>query len=105
MDTTIVLAIPALTMLFAHYFPWGRVFGRELPRPAAYSIGLATILITVTGTWWATAEPSSLVVVLWFWAAATSAGLATGLAYLIDSAVERNHRKDDEIERLRAQQL
>lgn len=103
MDTAFVIAVPASVMLAAHYIPWARFFGRKLPRPAAYAIGLLTILLVVTGAWWGTGEPAAAIIVGWFWAASTSAGLATGLAYLVDSAVERNHRREDEIERLRAQ--
>ena len=102
MDTAFVIAVPASVMLAAHYIPWARFTGRALPRPAAYAIGLATILLTITFTWWATGEGAAAIILLWFWAASVSAGLATGIAYLVDSAVERAHKKDDEIERLRA---
>lgn len=103
MDTAFVVVVPAATMIAAHYIPWARFTGRKLPRPAAYAIGLTTILLTVTFAWWYTGEPSSAIIVGWFWAASMAAGLSTGLAYILDAAVEANHRKDDEIERLRTQ--
>ena len=101
MDTAFVIAVPASVMLAAHYIPWARFFGRKLPRPAAYAIGLLTILLVVTGAWWGTGEPSAAIIVGWFWAASCTAGGVTLIAYAIDSAVEKAHKQEDEIERLR----
>ena len=101
MDTAFVIAVPAAAMIAAHYIPWARFFGRPLPRTGAYALGLLAILLTVTFVWWLTGEQSAWIVVLWFWLSSSTAGGATLIAYAIDSAVERAHKQEDEIERLR----
>ena len=103
MDTAFIAVVPAAAMIAAHYIPWARFFGRPLPRTGAYAFGLFTILCTVTLTWWLTGEQGAWIVVLWFWLASCTAGGATLRAYAIDSAVEKAHKQEDEIERLKAQ--
>jgi len=79
----IVLISLAITgQLAAHYFPWKRLLHKDLPRPAAYIIGVA-IMLTPYAVWLLTAKEMASFIGLV--AAVLSSGLAVLAAYLFDA--------------------
>ncbi len=77
----IAATVPGLAMAAAHWFPWHRVIGRELSRPAAYAIGTTAIVGTGAGLLLALGYLLPTVIIL---TCAASAGLATLGAYAVD---------------------
>jgi hypothetical protein len=94
MDIALLVVIPALAMAAAHWFPWRKTFGRDLPRTIAYGYGMVIILVTVTFVTWAM-RPEWPVFIGYLWIAALAAGAATLAAYAIDAAVEARHLRAD----------
>ncbi len=50
MSLTVMLVLTGLAEGFLHYFPWRQVMGRELPRPAAYVLGVLGFAVPY-GVW------------------------------------------------------
>ena len=82
--TLIVMVI--LTEFGLHYFPW-RVLcrGNELPRLAAYTLGLLGMMGPLTAWLWALGE---IVVIQTLWVVIVSAGLTVFAAYGLDHYLE-----------------
>lgn len=101
MDIAFAILAPSALMLAAHWFPWRRVMGADLPRPLAYAYGMGVILAVCTFLFWYM-QPSWEWATGYLWIVALSAGAATLAAYAVDSAVERKHLAADMKDRLDA---
>lgn len=87
--------IAALFIAAAHWFPWRKVLRAELPRLAAYSIGVAAILGAASLSYWRNGPLSGPDTLALFWAAGLAAGGTTFLTWLIDAAIDRSHLRTD----------
>lgn len=71
-----------------HYFPWRLAIGRDLPRPAAYVLGLLAIIVPVSGLFvaWAQEPPVwGYGYVAALWAVVASGGMTVLGAYWLVS--------------------
>lgn len=91
-DTIIVAA---LAIAVAHWFPWRKLLRRELPKLAAYCIGVATILGAPSLVYWRSGPLSGPETITLFWAAGVAAGATTFLCWLVDAAIEGTHLRID----------
>lgn len=78
----IAVLISALAILAEHYFPWRATLGRELPRVAAYALGVLAIEIPLTILF---VEWGLIPAALALWQVTAGAGLACLAAYAFDS--------------------
>lgn len=88
-------AFGAITQAAQHYFPWGLIYRRELPKVPAYIMGTLGWVLPLTVLFWA--WDSSLVAVpRWMylvavWACVSASGLAVvavrGLDWVLDRVV------------------
>jgi hypothetical protein len=87
----ICVVVPAATMAAAHWFPWRRVFHRELHRLEAYACGTTAIVgtaaLTIAHSEGDRGDHSTMLLV-----AAASAGATTLLAYALDKFVQQRAR-------------
>lgn len=77
-----------LLLLVEHWFPWGMMMGRELPRLWAYVLGVLAMFLPLTGLLWAW-DVRGVVIRGWMviaamWLVVISSGLAVALAWGID---------------------
>jgi hypothetical protein len=102
MDIAMAALVGAMQQAIQHYFPWGLVFRRELPRVVAYIIGTLAYLIPVTVLYahWAMigiANNWSHLIALW--ACVAASGLSVILVRVVDWALERITRSFEHEER------
>jgi len=84
MDKLIAISANGFFAIMAlHWLPWGKLLGRELPRPVSYIIGVATIGVTYTA-WLAWARPMWGQTIIGFCVVVAAIGLGDLAAYLID---------------------
>jgi len=103
-QVVVTAIIVALVELVEHWFPWRLVLRRDLPRLAAYILGVAGIALPYTALlmmWWQTWDggyplpvgvfiPVSEAVrrcLVAFWYAVGAGGLAVAVAYAIDQVL------------------
>lgn len=79
--TGLACLIAALLLFVEHWFPWHLVIGRELPRPAAYVLGVLALMLPFSGllVYWRSWQ--ALIAV---WAVVASGGAAVLGAYALD---------------------
>lgn len=88
----IAALVSGMQQMIQHYFPWGLVFRRELPRVMAYIIGTLAYMVPLTClfVYWEShqvaAHYAHLAAV---WACVSASGAAVVLARLIDWALDR----------------
>lgn len=81
-----------LIMWVEHWFPWRIILRDDLPRLAAYVIGMCGVIIPLSYLYWRwidfppSAESNHLIAL---WADVIASGLAVGLAYGFDWVVSR----------------
>lgn len=93
----VMVAMIVITEGFLHYFPWRLVLkGQDLPRPAAYVLGVSGIAIPLSAWLLLFGYVESLVAL---WVAIVSAGVAVMLLYLFDSHIELRWRDREAQER------
>lgn len=89
--TLLILCIiaPSALLLAAHWFPWPAVFGAELPRLVAYTIGAVVIVGVPTAAcvlgWWFGLERPAVAWAALYVVSLVSGGGATTVAYLVDA--------------------
>jgi hypothetical protein len=89
--------VAALLLFVEHWFPWGLVIGRVLPRPAAYVLGVLAMIV-----------PLSVLLVFWgewlvlgaLWAVIVSGGAAVLGAYALDWLLDLRMRVREQEELL-----
>jgi len=101
MDIAIAVLVGVLILLVEHYLPWSKLVGRELPRPAAYILGVLAMIVPLSALyiWW---HYRSVVLgwrpIEWYWAVVAmwavviGCGLAVLGAYALDSWLEYRMR-------------
>lgn len=108
MSETIVIGIAltalvsALVQALSHWFPWRLVLGYELPKVAAYTIGVLGFLLPVTVLFWRWDVVGLMVAwshLVALWACVLASGLTVVLAYAIDTVANRV-RMSHELEEL-----
>lgn len=95
----ICMMLTAFALLFAHYFPWGALPGRN-GRPlhpiAAYVIGVLGILtwpmLSVYVLDYPTAARDAMMLVI---ITTSTGGIVVAGAYIIDALIERYHERQD----------
>lgn len=111
-EVSIAAVVAALIQCVSHWFPWRLVLHRELPRIAAYVLGMLGILLPVSGLYWhwdvnavGLARHAYLA---GLWVCVVASGLAVVIAYGIDWLVdvrarlrESNEREDAAMSALR----
>jgi hypothetical protein len=96
-EAYLVAPVVSTALLVAeHYFPWGKVLGHALPRPAAYAMGTLSLVLPVTFYFLS----SPVIQVLWL--TILAGGMATIGCYVLDAAIEAKHHKEraDRLEEL-----
>lgn len=85
--------IVSLLLFVEHWFPWQLMLRAELPRLAAYVLGVLAIVVPLTGlyiSWWI--DPGNRVKfgeVIALWAAVCVGGLSVMAAHGIDKLLKR----------------
>ena len=73
--------IAALLLFVEHWFPWRLVIGHELPRPAAYVLGVLALMLPFSGLLVHWGAWQALIAL---WAVVASGGAAVLGAYALD---------------------
>lgn len=93
MDEILITAlITVLLLLVQHWFPWGLLLGRELPRLAAYIMGVLAITLPLTGLYvrWSLVPPLMILPhLIAMWVVVGLGGLAVLIAHLVDAIMAR----------------
>lgn len=95
--------IAALLLFVEHWFPWQLVIGRELPRPAAYILGVLAMVLPLSGLfiyWLSTPPELPLAYLIALWAVVASGGLAVLGAYALDGLLRLRIRAREQAELL-----
>ncbi len=86
MKVAALIAIVVLSEAFLHYFRWKQVLlGRELPRIAAYALGVLGMMLPFT-MWLVEQRYEEVVRVLWI--VIVAGGLSVVVCYGIDAIVD-----------------
>lgn len=94
----VLVVMLSIAMLWGeHYTPWRRYTGRELSRPAAYTIGVFTMVLPLIGLWsWWSINPPAGNPFIWCIASLVSVIILSGLTvyalYLVDHAHHAEQR-------------
>lgn len=91
-EISLAAVVAALTQCVSHWFPWRLVLRRELPKIAAYVLGMLGILLPVTGLFWhwdanVVALPRHAHL-LGLWVSVVASGSAVVFAYGVDWLVD-----------------
>ena len=87
--------LATLSIAVLHWFPWRRLTGHELPRLAAYTMGVAVILGVPSLSYLRYQPMDGATVFALFWTAGIAAGVATVGAWVVDLLIEGMHRAGD----------
>lgn len=96
MGTRELIVIVALTQLGMHYFPWRMLIGKELPRLAAYTLGLLGMMVPFS-VW--LIDHSETDVFHTLWTVIIAAGLMVFALYGFDHYLDVNSRAAEAEER------
>lgn len=77
--------ISALVLLAGHWFPFRKLFRRELPRIPSYIYGVLAIITPAIVLWSARGEQRAAWELFWI---SVSAGVAVAGAYLLDHLID-----------------
>jgi hypothetical protein len=89
MSTRDLIVIVIATEFGLHYFPWRMLLGRELPRLAAYTLGLLGMMAPLSA-WLMDRE--EIVVLQMLWTVIFTAGLTVFALYGLDHYLELMRR-------------
>lgn len=109
MEIMLTVLISMLMLLVLHWIPWPLVIGKELPKTAAYALGVLGMIVPLTGLflYWHLTETGTLVLgIIALWSDAVFGGLAVFAAYFVDdlgSTKAENRVAKSEGEKLRNQ--
>lgn len=87
-----LVVIVALVELGLHYFPWRMLIGKELPRLAAYTLGMLGMMVPFS-VWLMDRNEMEIVQTLWIMIVA--AGLMVFGLYGLDHYLDVSHRAHD----------
>lgn len=85
-DILLTCVVAALLLLVEHWFPWRLALGRDLPRLAAYVLGVVALVAPLTVLF---ARRGELDAAIGMWAVIVSGGAAVMLAYGVDWLLAR----------------
>lgn len=89
-------AVLAMLLLWVeHWFPWQLMLGRELPRPAAYILGVLALMLPFSGLliiW------SEWLILAALWAVILAGGLSVLGAYFVDHVLIIRKRVQEQTE-------
>ncbi|PKN91080.1 MAG: hypothetical protein CVU44_20915 [Chloroflexi bacterium HGW-Chloroflexi-6] len=86
MNIPVLVVLVFFIEIALHYFRWKEVLqGRELPRVAAYALGVAGMMVPFTA-WLIQEEHGAVAQVLWL--VIFGAGAAVAITYLLDWVVD-----------------
>ena len=85
-DILLTCVVAALLLLVEHWFPWRLALGRDLPRLAAYVLGVLALVVPLTVLF---AQRGELDAAIGMWAVIVSGGLAVILAHGVDWLLAR----------------
>ncbi len=91
-----LIVIVALVELGLHYFPWRMLIGRELPRLAAYTLGLLGMMVPFS-VWLTDHHEAEIVHTLWV--VIISAGMTVFALYGLDHYLDVWNRAREAEER------
>ena len=87
MSNVVLAILVVLAEMFLHYFPWRLVLrGHELPRLLAYGFGVLGLMVPFTA-WLLERDYDKVAIMLWV--VLSAGGLAVGLCWLFDWAINR----------------
>jgi O-antigen ligase len=81
--------IAALIQLIEHWFPWRMLIGRELPRVAAYALGVLGFMAPLSVLF---IDQQAWGALLAVWAVVVASGMAVMSAYAADWVMDRVRR-------------
>ncbi len=97
MELWILLALVMMAELGLHYFPWKLLLrGRELPRVAAYTLGMLGLMLPFSA-WLLKRSEIEIIQVLWM--VVVAGGLTVFALYGLDRYIELEWRNIEAIER------
>ena len=97
MEVWMVIVMVMMAEFGLHYFPWKMALrGRELPRPAAYTLGLLGMMGPLTAWLW---DRGDWEVIQTLWAVIVSAGLMVFALYGLDHYLKLEMRDKEAVER------
>jgi hypothetical protein len=100
LDILLTACITMALLWGEHYTPWHLFLGRELPRPAAYTLGTLAIIIPVSGLYilWSMGGPELdnclLHAAAALWVDVALGGLTVYVLYALDSLKQINTELD-----------
>lgn len=97
MELWMLIALVMTTELGLHYFPWKLLLkGRELPRVAAYTLGLLGLMLPFTAWLWLRQDVDVIQVL---WMVIISGGLTVFALYGLDRYIELEWKHMEACER------
>ena len=94
-DLVIIGSVAAVSQLAAHWFPWRRLFKKELPRVLAYIIGTACMMTPVIVYMTLKGMFESLTILI---TAVIFSGTAVMAGYAVDGLLERLNIQELQVE-------
>ena len=91
--------IAALVQLIEHWFPWRMLIGRDLPRVAAYALGVLGFMAPLSVLF---VEQQAWTELLAVWAVVAASGMAVASAHVVDWALDRIRRSYEHEELINA---
>jgi hypothetical protein len=85
-DILLTCVVAELLLFVEHWFPWRLMLGRDLPRLAAYVLGVLAMMGPLTGLF---AHWGEMEAVIGMWAVVASGGLAVVMAHGADWVMGR----------------
>jgi len=98
-----LIAIVALAEAFLHYFRWRMILGgRELPRVAAYMLGVLGLMLPYSRWLWMRGAIQAQEAIMVLWIVIVAGGLSVLVCYGIDAIVDLAWSKREAEQRERA---
>jgi fatty acid desaturase len=90
----VTVLMSVLLILVEHWLPWRKLLGRELPRLAAYVLGVLALALPLTVLFLAVGDLPGAQAAAALWLVILFCGLATILAYTVDHTLELRAERD-----------
>ena len=84
----VTVLVAVLLILVEHWLPWRKLLGQELPRLAAYVLGVLAMALPLTGLFTASGTVPGAQAAAALWLVILFCGLATFVAYVADHTLE-----------------
>jgi fatty acid desaturase len=90
----VTVLMSVLLILVEHWLPWRKLLGQELPRLAAYVLGVLALALPLTVLFLAVGDLPGAQAAAALWLVILFCGLATILAYTVDHTLELRAERD-----------